>query len=171
MKDQYDGHWWEAYLTQDEWGRMPESRRMWHCPDSSEEIEGRLQTEHEMGLVAVDLLLVLTPRQREVVELYCLVGQTQVEVAAALGITQQSVQQHLMGKLRNGHHVGGAFRKLRKTIRKAAKARAGQENRRARIISVFNELLDSEITRRRARGLIGALVRDTRFEFPKENEK
>ena len=164
MKDDYDGHWWETYLTQDEWGSIPECRRMWHNSDSPEEIEGRLQTEHEMGLVAVDFLLVLTPRQRQVVELYCLEGLTQVEVADALGISQQTVSQHLMGKPRDGCRIGGAFRKLRKAILKAAKAREGQSNRRARILSVFGELLDSSITRRRACELISALVREARQE-------
>ena len=160
--DNYDGYWWETYLTQEEWGRIPASRQMWHNPAPPENIEDQLQTEHEMGLVAVDFLLVLTSRQRQVVELYCLEGRTQEEVADALGISQQTVSQHLMGKLRGGQYVGGAFRKLRKAILKAAEARAGQKSRRARILSVFRELLDSSITRRRARELIGTLAWESR---------
>ena len=158
----YEGYWWETYLTLEEWGRIPATRQMWYNSAPPEDIEDRLQTEHEMGLVAVDFLLVLTPRQRQVVELYCLEGQTQEEVANALGISQQTVSQHLMGKLRGGNHVGGAFRKLRRAILKAAKARAGQDNRRARILLVFGELLDSSITRRRARQLIGKLAKESR---------
>jgi len=148
----------------EEWGRIPATRQMWHNPAPPEDIEDQLQTEHEMGLVAVDFLLILTLRQRQVVELYCLEGRTQEEVANALGISQQTVSQHLMGKLRGGHHIGGAFRKLRKAILKAAKAREGQHNRRARILSVFGELLDSSITRRRARELIGTLAKESRQE-------
>lgn len=146
----------------EEWGRLSATPQIWSNSASPAEIDDRLQTEHEMGLVAVDFLLVLTPRQRQVVELYCLEGRTQEEVADALGISQQTVSQHLMGKLRDGHHVGGAFRKLRKAILKAAKARAGQKNRRARILSVFGELLDSSVTRRRACELINRLARESR---------
>ncbi len=168
MKDEYDGHWWETYLTQEEWGRIPESRKMWHCPDSSEEIEGRLQTEHEMGLVAVDFLLVLSRRQQQVVQLYCLEGRTQEEVASDLGISQQTVSQHLMGKLRNGRYIGGAFRRLRKAIHKEAQARAGKSDRRTRILAIFDELLDSSVTRRRARELVNTLAREARKKFPEE---
>ncbi|MCK5851125.1 MAG: hypothetical protein KAH23_09440 [Kiritimatiellae bacterium] len=43
-------------------------------PDSSEETEERQETTHEMGLALLFLLSSLTPRQRQVVELYCLEG-------------------------------------------------------------------------------------------------
>jgi len=56
----------------------------------------------------------LTVRQREVVELYFLRGLDQDVVAALLGISQQSVSEHLFGKMRNGTKVGGVIRKLRK---------------------------------------------------------
>lgn len=112
-----------------------------------------------MGLVAQGFMLsALTLRQRQVVELYCLDGRTQAEVADTIGISQATVSQHLKGKLRGGRHVGGAFRKIRKAIRKAARLRAGEDTRHAQILAVFNELLDSSITRRRAFALIGTLV-------------
>jgi len=155
-----DGYWWESYLTQEEWARMPASKRMWYAPDSTEETEDRLEAAHEMGLAAHGFVLsTLTPRQRQVVELYCLEGQTQVKVATALGISQATVSQHLMGKLRGGHHVGGAFRKIRKAIRKAAKTRAGEDTRHAQILAVFDELLDSSITWYRVNELIETLAR------------
>jgi len=152
------GHWWESYLTLEEWAQMPASSRMWYNPDSPEKIEERQQTAHEMGLVAQGILLsALTPRQREVVELYCLEGRTQVEIANTLGISQATVSQHLMGKLRGGHHIGGALRKIRKAIRKMARLRAGEHSRPAEILNVFNELLAPSITRRRASEIIRGL--------------
>ena len=133
---------------------------MWYNPDSTEEIEERQQTAHEMGLVVqVFMLFSLTLRQRQVVELYCIEGLTQVEVAVALGISQATVSQHLKGKLRGGRHVGGAFRKIRKAIRKKARQRAGEDTRHAKILAVFNELLDSSISRRRASEIVGTLAR------------
>jgi len=155
-----DGYWRETSYTPEQWAQVPATRRMWYNPDSSEETEERQQTAHEMGLVVqVFMLSSLTPRQRQVVELYCLEGLTQVEVAAALGITQATVSQHLMGKLRGGRHVGGAFRKIRKAIRKKARQRAGEDTRHAKILAVFNELLDSSISRRRASEIVGTLAR------------
>lgn len=82
-----DGHWWETLRTPEQWAQVPATRRMWYNPDSTEETEERQQTAHEMGLVVqVFMLSSLTLRQRQVVELYCLEGLTQVEVATALRI-------------------------------------------------------------------------------------
>jgi predicted transcriptional regulator len=94
-----------------------------------------------------------------VVELYCLEIRTQVEIAESLGISQATVSQHLKGKLRGGHHIGGAFRKIRKAIHRAAKVRQGEESRYAQILAVFDELLDVSITRRRSYALICSLSR------------
>ncbi len=46
--------------------------------------------------------------------LYFIEELNQRQIAERLGITQQSVSEHLYGKVRNGHPVGGALRKLRK---------------------------------------------------------
>ena len=144
---------------------MSANEQMWFQPVPSEETVERLQAAHEMGLVVQGFMLAsLTQRQQQVVTLYCLEGLTQVEVAAALGISQASVSQHLQGKLRGGHHVGGAFRKLRKAIQKAARRRTGQAPRHAEILSVFNELLDASITRRRASEIIGTLARNEKID-------
>lgn len=53
-------------------------------------------------------------RQREVVLLYFIEELNQRQIAERLGIAQQSVSEHLYGKIRNGRAVGGALRKLRK---------------------------------------------------------
>jgi len=52
------------------------------------------------------------------VELYFLRELNQSQVAERLGISQQSVSEHLYGKLRNGRVVGGAIRKLRRACAK-----------------------------------------------------
>jgi DNA-directed RNA polymerase specialized sigma24 family protein len=61
----------------------------------------------------------LTERQRQVLELYFLRGLDQAAVATLLGVTQQSVSEHLFGKLRHGRQVGGLVRKLRKLCARA----------------------------------------------------
>ena len=160
MTDDDDGHWRETLRTPEQWEQVALKQWLWRSPDSTEETEERQQTAHEMGLVVqVFMLSSLTLRQRQVVELYCLEGLAQVEVATALGITQATVSQHLMGKLRGGRHVGGAFRKIRKAIRKKARLRAKESTRPVEILTAFSELLDSSITRRRASDIIRGLSR------------
>ena len=56
----------------------------------------------------------LTPRQREIVELYFFQGQTEQEIAEQLRISVPSVSQHLFGKKRRGKRIGGAMARLRK---------------------------------------------------------
>lgn len=56
----------------------------------------------------------LTPRQREIVELYFYVGRTQEEIASELRISQQAVSRQLFGVMRNGRRIGGAINRLRK---------------------------------------------------------
>jgi len=56
----------------------------------------------------------LTVQQQAVLRLYFFSGLNQREIAERLGVSQQSVSEHLYGKIRNGHAVGGALRKLRK---------------------------------------------------------
>jgi predicted transcriptional regulator len=159
-----DGSWREDHLSREQWEQVALRQWLGRSPYSLEEIEARLQTEHEMGLLAqVIMLSALTLRQRQVVELYCMEGRTQVEVAKVLAISQATVSQHLMGKLRNGHYVGGAFRKIRKAIHKAAKLRAGDDTRPAQILAVFDELLDSAITRHRASEIIKRLSRSRKM--------
>ena len=61
---------------------------------------------------------VLTDRQHEVVSVYFLERLNQRQIAEMLGIAQQSVSEHLYGKVRNGRAVGGALGKLRKACAK-----------------------------------------------------
>ena len=59
----------------------------------------------------------LTERQREIVDLYYFRGQTQADIAAALGISQQAVSRQLFGVVRRGNRVGGAIKRLRRARR------------------------------------------------------
>lgn len=61
----------------------------------------------------------LTPRQREVLQLYYYHGKTQEDIAAILNLTQSTVSRHLFGTVRGGKKVGGAIPKLRKAVDKA----------------------------------------------------
>jgi RNA polymerase sigma factor (sigma-70 family) len=55
----------------------------------------------------------LTPRQRQIVELYFYEGKTQQEIADELRISQQVVSRQLFGVVRNGKKIGGAIKRLR----------------------------------------------------------
>ena len=164
MTYDYDGPWRETLRTPEQWEQVALQQWQGRSPDSLKETVKRQETTHEMGLALMSLPSSLTPRQRQVVELHCLEGRTQVEVAAILGITQPTVSMHLMGQLRDGHHVGGAYRKIRKAIRKAARLNVGKDTRGARILAAFEELLDPDITRRRAFEVVATLSRRGRTE-------
>ena len=56
----------------------------------------------------------LTANQRNCVMLYFFEGQTQEQIALALGISRRVVSQHLFGVKRNGKRIGGAINKIRK---------------------------------------------------------
>ena len=101
----------------------------------------------------------LTPRQQEILLLYYANGLTEAQIAAVLRVSQPTISQHLTGKKRRGKKVGGALRKLRKGIRRAA-SEWGQPVRDRQIIAVLNNLLDEPLTRTHAARLFDSL-RDT----------
>ena len=98
-------------------------------------------------------------------------GRNQVEIATALGISQATISQHLTGKRRGSARVGGAFRKIRKAIHKAAKRRAYPDTRFTQIIRTLDDLLDHSITHRRARSLLDTLARSTPQDSGPSSEK
>ena len=65
------------------------------------------------------LASVLTPRQRELIELHYFDGLSQGDIARQLGISQQVVQKCLFGASRRGRMVGGAIAKLRRALAEA----------------------------------------------------
>ena len=116
----FNPDFWEVTISQESWREFSvkdglfyeEPGEAWEREDRAERIENLWP-----DLLAV-MEDVLTPRQRQVVHLYFLEGLNQREIGEKLGISQQSVSQHLYGKLRNGRAVGGALRKLRKACAK-----------------------------------------------------
>jgi DNA-binding CsgD family transcriptional regulator len=95
----------------------------------------------------------LTKRQYEIVELIFRHKCTQIQASKILGIAQPTVNQHLYGKLRKGKHVGGAYQRIRKRIRKRAKLQKLPAIEKTLLKSIYL-LLDPKITRRTAAKLI-----------------
>jgi RNA polymerase sigma factor (sigma-70 family) len=112
----FNPDFWEVTLAAESWQRFSETDRLWHeRPEDVAERHDRLDRARELWPRVRRLMEdVLTDRQREVVLLYFVEERNQRQIAERLGITQQSVSEHLYGKMRNGRAVGGALRKLRK---------------------------------------------------------
>lgn len=164
MSNDRESEWCEVQLEQWRWANMPESAGLLAGAPSEGVAEARLRAEEELGLVLHALVVsVLTTQQRQVMELYFMDGLKQVEVAHVLGISQATVSQHLAGKKRGSVHVGGAPRKLRKAIHKAAKRRRIAETKTVQIIRIMDKLLDRSITRRCVKRLMDELecINDT----------
>jgi RNA polymerase sigma factor (sigma-70 family) len=115
----YDPYFWEISVD-------PESMEsMSVMPDFLEELTKTpedIQDDEQKEILkqeAVDLIKQLiqtdiTPKQRQIVELYFYENKSQQEIAETLNISQQVVSKHLFGAVRNGRRVGGAMAKLRK---------------------------------------------------------
>ncbi len=162
MNEQQDGgNWRETLFTPEQWACVPSTAGLWHADQPDWAADEKLRTAEEIRLLVLGIMVsALTPRQRQVMELYYLESRTQAEVAAALGISQPTVCQHLQGKRRGPHTVGGAFRRIRKAIRKAARRHAGGDTRYAELIRALGQLLDASLTHRRARGILASIQRD-----------
>ena len=104
-----DHTYWEIPVDPDVLARFPaaeaEPPRDTEKQRMLDEAVAQLRTVIESGL---------TPRQREIVQMYFFDGRTEAEIAQQLGIAQQVVSRHLFGALRAGRRVGGAMAKLRK---------------------------------------------------------
>jgi len=112
----FNPDFWEVTLSQESWRRFSVEDHPYY--EKPEDVEARREREDRARALVPELRAileeVLTPRQREVVSLYYFEKLNQREIAQRLGVTQQSVSEHLYGKVRNGRAVGGALRKLRK---------------------------------------------------------
>ncbi|MCX6996612.1 MAG: sigma-70 family RNA polymerase sigma factor [Kiritimatiellaeota bacterium] len=160
MNQHDDPHWREVQFEPQQWAKIPQSAGLWATDAPDQESELRHRTSEEIALIIHAVMVTaLTPRQRKVMELYYLEEHTQVEIATALGISQATVSQHLTGKRRGRTRVGGAFRKIRKAIHKAAKRHAHPDTRYIQIIQTLDQMLDRSLTHRRARTLLDALAR------------
>ncbi len=159
MKNDREPQWREVQWDQQHWDNIPESAGL--CARASQDVttDARLRADEEIRFVVHALVVsILTTQQRRVMELYFLEGRKQVDVARSLGISQPTVVQHIRGKKRGDGHVGGALKKLRKAIRKAAKRRRLEETKTAQILQIMDKLLDQSLTRRRAKSLMDELA-------------
>lgn len=170
--NEHETSWREVQFEPHQWANIPQSASLWPNPPSDQAAELRLRTEEEIALILHAVMVTaLTQRQRQIMELYYLEDRTQVEIATTLGISQATISQHLTGKRRGSARVGGAFRKIRKAIHKAAKRRAHPGTRFTQIIRTLDDLLDHSITHRRARSLLNTLARSTPQDSGPSSEK
>jgi RNA polymerase sigma factor (sigma-70 family) len=116
----FNPDFWEVTISEESWEQFSSEDHLYYEePGEAERRRARSQRAEALWPeVRAIIQEVLTPRQREVVALYFLGGTNQRQIAGKLGISQQSVSEHLYGRMRNGHAVGGALRKLRKACAK-----------------------------------------------------
>ena len=138
----------EITLCPKEMQKKDESSSPWFVQDAeSTAVRSEVMTE-VMVLILIVAARVLTPRQKVIFHLRYQEQRTQVEIAGILKISQATVNNHLIGKMKTGKAVGGALQKIRKGIRKAAAKKGGTDTRHRQLISVLNSILDPAMTRR-----------------------
>ena len=127
---------------------MPESASPWFARNAEGEAARADMVGEIMDLVMAMAAGVLTPRQKVIFRLCYQEQRTQVEIAGILGISQATVNHHLIGKMKRGRATGGAMQKIRKSIRKAAAKGGGTNIRRRQLIFALNDMLVQPVTRR-----------------------
>ena len=112
----FNPDFWEVTLSHESWQWFStEDGLGYEPPGEAERRHERAARARTLGPELCAILdETLTPRQREVVRMYFFEGLNQRQIAQRLGVAQQSVSEHLYGKVRGGRAVGGAIRKLRK---------------------------------------------------------
>jgi len=112
----FNADFWEVTLEAEHWGQFSQEDGLWYeHPERVAERERDAQQAEVLWPRVHEIMLdVLTERQCEIVGLYFFAEMNQREIAERLGISQQSICEHLYGKRRGGRTVGGALRKLRK---------------------------------------------------------
>jgi predicted transcriptional regulator len=109
-----------AHLQLEHWNSIPADAGLWYDYNSESAREKRELICHKIIPLLMKLISeYLTARQFEVLKLCHLEYNCTQNVAAnILGITQPTVSQHLNGKKRGGKNVGGAFRRIRRKLKK-----------------------------------------------------
>jgi len=115
----YNPDFWEVCLDPNDLDKYSSEAGIWF--ETSEDSRARQRREvRNQNLMEPIMDLIgrsLTEKQRQVLILYYLHQKTQEEVAQIMGISRRVVSQHLFGICRNGKHVGGALKKIRKLCR------------------------------------------------------
>jgi predicted transcriptional regulator len=126
---------------------MPESSSAYFIENAEDTAKRAEAVDEMMELVWTLVERNLTSRQKDIFHL-CYQGQhTQQEIAMMLGISQATVNHHLIGKMKRGKPVGGAIQKIRKSIRRALKD-GGNDSAQNRLFTALNRMLDQHATRR-----------------------
>jgi RNA polymerase sigma factor (sigma-70 family) len=104
-----DHTYWEISVDPDVLARLPAA-----AAEPPKDPEKQRMLDEAVAQLRTIIESSLTPRQREIVQMYFFDGRTEAEIAQQLGIAQQVVSRHLFGALRAGRRVGGAMAKLRR---------------------------------------------------------
>lgn len=112
----FNPDFWEVTISQKGWDAFAnEDSPYFEGPEACEQRHADAACAQALRPQLREILAQeLTPKQREVVVLYFCGKLNQRQIAERLGISQQSVSEHLYGKVRGGRTVGGALRKLRR---------------------------------------------------------
>jgi DNA-binding CsgD family transcriptional regulator len=107
-----------AHLGLEQWNNMPDGSRIrCSCDEDQTDIERDSVYSKVIPFLFNFMAMHLTARQFEIVRMYHLDYRlTQDAIGQVLGIAQPTVNQHLNGKRRDGKHVGGAYRRIRREI-------------------------------------------------------
>lgn len=116
----FNPDFWEVTISQEGWQQFSAEKALhYRCEEETREHHAWSAKARELWPAVRQVLEeVLTPRQREIVVLHYFEGLNQRQIGERLGLAQQVVSEHLYGKVRDGHAVGGALRKLRKECEK-----------------------------------------------------
>ena len=116
----FDSRFWEILFSPGQLDKFSEEDAIW-C-ETEEERELRYEKEDKKREITPLIMEIvendLTEMQRNCIKLHFLCRKTREEVAHILGISRRVVAQHIYGIRRNGKHVGGGIKKIRKTCEK-----------------------------------------------------
>ena len=112
----FNPDFWEVLISEESLDKFSnEDRLLYEKPEEANKRHERAERAEALWPTIRSIIdEILTDRQREVIFLYFFERLNQRQIAERLGISQQSVSEHLYGKIRNGRSVGGTLRKLRK---------------------------------------------------------
>jgi len=155
--DEYRSYYREVHLDSEYWANIPDSMNLRHqYYEVANNIMDRKDILGEIVPYLYNIIAFnLTSRQQEIMILRLVHKKTQVQIANELRITQPTVNQHIIGKIRQGKRIGGAIRKIRKNIQRRASRDSfyGANN----VLSILCLLLHPSTTRRQADVLLKSL--------------
>lgn len=145
-----------AHLDLEHWNDIPDDSRI-HCSKDQSDIEQDSLYSKVISFLFNFMVRHLTARQFEIIRMYHLdYHLTQDAIGQVLGIAQPTVSQHLNGKKRDGKHIGGAYRRIRRELSRIANHNdMPVENRR--ILRFLKSLERSDIPSTKRRRLLWSL--------------